>query len=88
MAKVSIWNSASEMSLEIGDAELQLDGQSDNAEVIHARYVIACDGARTWTSAQLNVDSDVWKTESTWGVMDIVPDTEFRMEGPGSWLQA
>ncbi|KAE8140144.1 FAD binding domain-containing protein [Aspergillus pseudotamarii] len=53
------------------------DGQSDNAEVIHARYVIACDGAQSWTSAQLNVDSDVWKTESTWGVMDIVPDTDF-----------
>ncbi|KAE8366576.1 FAD binding domain-containing protein [Aspergillus caelatus] len=53
------------------------DGQCDNAEVIHARYVIACDGARSWTSAQLKVDSDVWKTESTWGVMDIVPDTDF-----------
>ncbi|KAF7620889.1 2-polyprenyl-6-methoxyphenol hydroxylase [Aspergillus flavus] len=53
------------------------DGQPDNAEVIHARYVIACDGTRSWTSAQLKIDSDVWKTESTWGVMDIVPETDF-----------
>ncbi|KAK6826771.1 hypothetical protein RU639_004573 [Aspergillus parasiticus] len=53
------------------------DSQSNNAEIIHARYVIACDGAGSWTSEHLKIDSDVWKTESTWGVMDIVPETDF-----------
>ncbi|KAB8217751.1 FAD binding domain-containing protein [Aspergillus novoparasiticus] len=53
------------------------DGQPDNAEVIHTRYLIACDGARSWTSAQLKIDSDIWNTESTWGVMDIIPETDF-----------
>ncbi|KAE8390084.1 FAD binding domain-containing protein [Aspergillus alliaceus] len=49
----------------------------DNTEVVHARYVIACDGARSWTQKQLQIPFDVWKTESTWGVMDIVPITDF-----------
>jgi 2-polyprenyl-6-methoxyphenol hydroxylase-like FAD-dependent oxidoreductase len=47
-------------------------------ETIHARYVIACDGAQSWTRTQLEVPMESHSEHSTWGVVDIVPITDFR----------
>jgi 2-polyprenyl-6-methoxyphenol hydroxylase-like FAD-dependent oxidoreductase len=47
-------------------------------ETIHARYVIACDGAQSWTRTQLDVPMESHSEHSTWGVVDIVPITNFR----------
>ena len=46
---------------------------------MHARYIVACDGAHSWVREQLNVQTDAVSEESTWGVLDIVPITDFRM---------
>ncbi|KAK5996176.1 Phenol 2-monooxygenase fsqG [Cladobotryum mycophilum] len=46
-------------------------------EVIQARYLIACDGARSWTRKHLKIPLVGDLTDSTWGVMDIVPRTNF-----------
>ncbi|KAJ5173539.1 FAD binding domain protein [Penicillium coprophilum] len=46
-------------------------------ETIHARYVVACDGARSWTRKHLNIPLTGDLTDSTWGVMDAVPKTNF-----------
>ncbi|RJE19593.1 hypothetical protein PHISCL_08063, partial [Aspergillus sclerotialis] len=46
-------------------------------EVIHARYLIACDGAHSWTRRQLQVPTETKSESSTWGVIDIVPITDF-----------
>jgi 2-polyprenyl-6-methoxyphenol hydroxylase-like FAD-dependent oxidoreductase len=48
-------------------------------ETIHARYLIACDGAHSWVRNQLDVQTDTVSEESTWGVLDIVPITDFRL---------
>lgn len=47
-------------------------------ETIHARYLVACDGAHSWVRRQLNVPTDSISEDSTWGVLDIVPITDFR----------
>ncbi|KAI9932566.1 hypothetical protein MW887_008811 [Aspergillus wentii] len=49
----------------------------EEVETIHARYLIACDGAHGWVGSQLDVQSDVASEESTWGVLDIIPITNF-----------
>ena len=47
-------------------------------ETIHARYLIACDGAHGWIRSQLAVPNEEKSEESTWGVLDIIPITDFR----------
>lgn len=48
-------------------------------EVIHARYIIACDGAKSLAREHLGVQLEARSTDSMWGVIDIVPITDFRM---------
>jgi phenol 2-monooxygenase len=55
---------------------------ADQTETIHARYVIACDGAQSWTRTQLDVPMESHSEHSTWGVIDIVPITDFRKHPP------
>ncbi|KAL8985987.1 MAG: hypothetical protein Q9177_004285 [Variospora cf. flavescens] len=47
-------------------------------ETIKAKYVIGCDGAHSWTRAQLGFFMDGEQTDYIWGVLDIVPLTDFR----------
>jgi phenol 2-monooxygenase len=48
-------------------------------ETIHARYLIACDGAHSWVRNQLDIQTDSVSEDSSWGVLDIVPITDFRL---------
>ncbi|KAF4186782.1 hypothetical protein CNMCM8927_005060 [Aspergillus lentulus] len=50
---------------------------AEQTETIHARYVIACDGAQSCTRTQLEVPMESHSEHSTWGVIDIVPITDF-----------
>lgn len=47
-------------------------------EIIRAKYVIGCDGAHSWTRRQLGFTMEGEQTEFIWGVLDIVPITDFR----------
>ena len=51
---------------------------SEDVESIHAKYVIACDGAHSWTRRQLGLPMEGDQSESVWGVIDIIPLTDFR----------
>ncbi|ORY71420.1 phenol hydroxylase [Pseudomassariella vexata] len=48
-----------------------------SSEIVHAKYVIGCDGARSWTRRALGFDLDGEATDFIWGVMDIIPITDF-----------
>ena len=48
------------------------------SETIHAKYVIGCDGARSWTRRTLGYELEGEATDFIWGVMDIIPITDFR----------
>ncbi|XRM43861.1 hypothetical protein ABZX51_007012 [Aspergillus tubingensis] len=53
------------------------NGHCSDVESIRARYVIGCDGARSWTREQLQVPMRVCSGDTTWGVVDIAPITDF-----------
>ncbi|KAK5658178.1 hypothetical protein OQA88_2151 [Cercophora sp. LCS_1] len=46
-------------------------------EEVRAKYVIGCDGARSWTRRALGFELDGEATDFIWGVMDIIPITDF-----------
>ena len=47
-------------------------------EAIQARYLIGCDGAHSWTRRQLGFKMDGEQTDYVWGVIDVIPITNFR----------
>ncbi|TLD20650.1 hypothetical protein PspLS_08612 [Pyricularia sp. CBS 133598] len=46
-------------------------------EVVRARYVVGCDGAHSWTRRQLGYELHGEPTDFIWGVLDIIPITDF-----------
>ncbi|PCG89585.1 Methyltransferase, domain of unknown function DUF2260 [Penicillium occitanis (nom. inval.)] len=54
-----------------------LANSNQETEIIHARYIVACDGSHGWTREQLHVRMETHSEESTWGVIDIAPITNF-----------
>jgi len=77
------WSTAAE-SLEMDHEDLPVVHVScgqDRKDAISARYMIACDGAHSWTRDQLHTPMDSLSArseESIWGVMDFVPISDFR----------
>jgi 2-polyprenyl-6-methoxyphenol hydroxylase-like FAD-dependent oxidoreductase len=47
-------------------------------ETVRAKYMIGCDGAHSWTRKQIGSDLQGEPTDFIWGVLDIVPITDFR----------
>ncbi|OAA63797.1 FAD monooxygenase [Cordyceps fumosorosea ARSEF 2679] len=46
-------------------------------ETVHARYVLGADGAHSWTRKQLGLSLEGESTDYVWGVLDVVPVTDF-----------
>ncbi|PWY66416.1 phenol 2-monooxygenase [Aspergillus heteromorphus CBS 117.55] len=46
-------------------------------ETVRAKYLIGCDGAHSWTRKQLNIPFEGSNTDHIWGVVDMVPITDF-----------
>ncbi|XXG93816.1 hypothetical protein Hte_000065 [Hypoxylon texense] len=51
--------------------------RAGSAEIVHAKYVIGCDGARSWTRRALGFELQGEATDFIWGVLDIIPITDF-----------
>lgn len=69
----------------------QSDGRKDvREEVVRAKYVVGCDGAHSWTRKMLGKDFEMRgeMTDSIWGVLDIVPITNFRAKHAHTSLTA
>lgn len=52
--------------------------RNGTGEIVHAKYVIGCDGARSWTRRALGFELQGEATDFIWGVLDIIPITDFR----------
>lgn len=75
----SLWITAEkDFPVVAGVRRLGEDNTSKDMEIIHARYLVACDGAHSWVRHQLGVQSEGKSDGSTWGVLDIAPITDFR----------
>ncbi|KAI0175523.1 putative phenol 2-monooxygenase [Hypoxylon sp. FL1284] len=51
--------------------------RAGTAEIVHAKYAIGCDGARSWTRRALGFELQGEATDFIWGVLDIIPITDF-----------
>ncbi|KAL2022367.1 hypothetical protein VTK56DRAFT_5434 [Thermocarpiscus australiensis] len=60
-----------------GGSANEPSGCSDTDEYVRAKYVVGCDGARSWLRKQLGVSLEGDLTDSVFGVVDIVPKTNF-----------
>ena len=72
-------NLASDRVVANGIALTGQDEARGRLERIRAKYVVGCDGAHSWTRTQLGLSLEGKMTDHIWGVMDIVPLTNFRM---------
>lgn len=52
-------------------------GMSGELEIVRAKYVIGADGAKSWTRRQLNIAMKGDRTDEPWGVIDILPLSNF-----------
>jgi flavin-dependent dehydrogenase len=48
-----------------------------STETVRAKYVVGCDGAHSWTRKQLGFELEGEPTDHIWGVLDIIPITDF-----------
>lgn len=46
-------------------------------ETIHAKYIIGCDGAHSWTRKAMGYEMQGEQTDFIWGVLDAIPITDF-----------
>lgn len=54
-----------------------LADKAGRTEVVHAKYMLGADGAHSWTRNQLGFKLEGESTDYIWGVLDIVPITDF-----------
>lgn len=54
------------------------NGRAGMTETVKAKYMIGCDGAHSWVRKQLGYKLEGEQTDYIWGVLDIVPITDFR----------
>jgi len=56
-----------------------LDAVDDEnrTEIVHAKYVVGADGAHSWVRKALGIHMEGEQTKSIWGVVDLVPETDF-----------
>ncbi|KAG9313142.1 putative monooxygenase [Chiua virens] len=56
-----------------------LDAVDDEnkTEIVHAKFVVGADGAHSWVRKTLGIEMEGEQTDYIWGVVDMVPDTNF-----------
>ena len=54
-----------------------LDAKANSQEIVKAKYMLGADGAHSWVRNQLGFKLEGESTDYIWGVLDIVPITDF-----------
>ncbi|KAG8789416.1 hypothetical protein FRC12_013524 [Ceratobasidium sp. 428] len=69
------------LTMREGETEHPVGVEVENLQgekgIIKAKYVIGCDGAHSWTRAQLGIDMVGDTSDSVWGLVDVFIDTDF-----------
>ncbi|KAK6706515.1 hypothetical protein SNK05_010393 [Fusarium graminearum] len=55
----------------------ELDSKANTVETIKAKYMLGADGAHSWVRKELGFKLEGESTDYIWGVLDIVPVTNF-----------
>lgn len=69
---------SSSMINDSNDLALEIQKKAGLTEIIRAKYMIGCDGAHSWTRHKLGFTMEGEQTDFIWGVLDIIPITDFR----------
>lgn len=48
------------------------------ARTVEAKYILGCDGAHSWLRKQLGLRLEGESYDDSWGVLDMIPLTDFR----------
>ncbi|KZT67342.1 hypothetical protein DAEQUDRAFT_767249 [Daedalea quercina L-15889] len=56
---------------------LEAPGGSLDTEIVHAKFLVGCDGAHSWVRRQFGITMEGEQTDYIWGVLDLIPDTDF-----------
>ncbi|KAJ5173253.1 hypothetical protein N7492_005846 [Penicillium capsulatum] len=70
-------------SMEVAGLDTSADSSSDDSgyaglgHVVEAKYLLGCDGARSWVRKQLGLRLEGESSSDSWGVLDIIPLTDF-----------
>ncbi|KAL8276788.1 hypothetical protein RQP46_010793 [Phenoliferia psychrophenolica] len=59
------------------DAHAAASGTVGMEETVKAKYVVGCDGARSWVRKQLGITLDGDSADVYWGVLDVLVKTDF-----------
>ncbi|KAJ7513136.1 FAD binding domain-containing protein [Mycena galericulata] len=54
-----------------------VDGLVEKFECITAKFIIGCDGGKSWTRKHLNISMEGNQTDLDWGIIDFTPRTNF-----------
>ncbi|TFK71665.1 hypothetical protein BDN72DRAFT_427817 [Pluteus cervinus] len=46
-------------------------------EIVNAKFLLGSDGAHSWVRKSFGIEMEGEQTDDVWGVVDIVPDTDF-----------
>ncbi|KAK7419247.1 hypothetical protein QQX98_003399 [Neonectria punicea] len=55
----------------------ELNDKANTTEVVKAKYVVGADGAHSWVRKEIGLKLEGDSTDYIWGVLDIVPITDF-----------
>lgn len=55
----------------------KLNDKAGSTEGVHAKYMVGCDGAHSWVRDQLGFTLRGESTDYIWGVLDVIPITDF-----------
>lgn len=55
----------------------ELNARANQTEEVKAKFMVGCDGAHSWVRKQLGFKLEGDSTDYIWGVLDIVPITDF-----------
>lgn len=64
-------------TLELLNTTNTINARANSEEVVQAKYLLGADGAHSWVRNQLGFKLEGESTDYIWGVLDIVPITDF-----------
>ncbi|KAL9112308.1 MAG: hypothetical protein Q9227_003426 [Pyrenula ochraceoflavens] len=70
-------NLSADDTQELLDQAKKLNGKANKTEIVKAKYMLGSDGAHSWVREQLGFSLRGESTDYIWGVLDIVPITDF-----------
>lgn len=63
---------------ELSESNSDDSGYAGMGTTVEAKYILGCDGAHSWLRKQLGLRLEGESYGDTWGVLDIIPLTDFR----------